>query len=52
MTLEQIWALVKAWYSDPLAPGFRGRTVEAAARIIQQIGLGSDFWYLPGGMRF
>jgi hypothetical protein len=50
LTLEQIWALAKAWYGDRMTPEFRGRTVEAAARIFGQIGLSSDFWYLPGGM--
>jgi len=47
LSLDQIWALAKAWYGDRLQPDFTGRTIAEAHRIFSQLGLTSPFWYLP-----
>jgi hypothetical protein len=42
--LPQVWALAQAWNGDRLEPTFRGRTVEQALAIFDQVGLTSPFW--------
>ncbi len=44
---DQIWALARFWYADRMAPDFRGRTLEEAYAIFEQVGLSGDFWLWP-----
>ena len=44
LTLQQVWDLSQAWYSDRMDPGFRGRTQKEIRAIFDRLGLTSDFW--------
>ena len=44
LTLNEVWALSQAWYSDRMDPDFRGRTIEQAMTIFSRLGLTSEFW--------
>jgi len=44
LTIEQVWALSKAWYRDRLNPDFEGRSIEEALEIFRQLGLNDPFW--------
>jgi hypothetical protein len=46
VTLEQIWALARAWYADALSPDFRRRTPDEAQAFFTEIGLTGPFWQL------
>ena len=48
ISLEQIWALSKAWYSDRLSPDFKGRSLDEAQAILTKVGLTDSFWSLRG----
>ena len=45
LSLEQVWALARAWYApDRRAPEWRRYTVEEAEGIFRDLGLTSEFW--------
>lgn len=44
LTLSQVWELSKLWYSDRMAPDFRGRALESTLEIFRTLGLTGDFW--------
>lgn len=44
MTLDQCWAVSRAWYAGRLEPGWRGRSAQAAQEIFQAAGLTGAFW--------
>ena len=46
LSLEQAWALAKAWYHNRMDPDYRGRTAAESQEIFHQVGLRSSFWYL------
>ena len=46
LDVSQIWALSQRWYSNRLAPDFRGRTVAQIEEIFRSLNLTSRFWYL------
>lgn len=46
LTLEQGWALARAWFTDPRRPGWRRRSVEVLAELVRGQGLDSPFWAL------
>jgi hypothetical protein len=48
VSLEQIWALSKLWYSDRLSPDFKGRSLDDAQAILTAVGLTDRFWSLRG----
>jgi hypothetical protein len=45
-TLEQQWALARAWYADRADPDWRGRTPEEAESVFAGVGLTGSFWEL------
>jgi hypothetical protein len=53
LTFEQVWELSKLWYRDRLSPEFKGRTIEEAHQIFEQLGLRTQFWRfdVPSGQR-
>jgi hypothetical protein len=47
LSLEQAWALAKAWYApDRRAPEWRRPSAEEAEAIFASVGLTSRFWSL------
>ncbi|HZG68440.1 MAG TPA: hypothetical protein VEZ12_16980, partial [Herpetosiphonaceae bacterium] len=46
LSLDQLWALARAWYHNRLDPAYRGRSAEQAQAIFRQLGLRDSFWYL------
>jgi hypothetical protein len=46
VSLDQIWALARAWYANVLSPDFRRRTPEEAQAFFTEIGLTGPFWAL------
>ena len=46
MPIGQLAGLARRWYGDRLDPGWRPRTVEQSQRILDEVGLGGDFWRL------
>lgn len=46
LTLEQTWHLAKAWYLDPRNPAWKPRTIEESQRVLDSVGLTSEFWQL------
>ena len=47
LTMDQIWALARAWYADRLTYDWRRRTAEEAREVFERIGLTGAFWALP-----
>ena len=47
LTLDQAWALGRAWYRDRLDPDWRRPTTDEAMRAFASVGLTGDFWELP-----
>jgi hypothetical protein len=45
-SVEQMWRLSRAWYSDRLSPEWRRRSAEEAETLFAEIGLVGDFWRL------
>jgi hypothetical protein len=45
--LAQVWALSKAWYTDPRDPAWRPRTRDESQAVINSVGLTGEFWELP-----
>lgn len=44
LTLEQTWALSRAWYGNRLHPEFRGRNAVEAEAVFRSVGLTGAFW--------
>ncbi len=44
LTLQQVWNLSLAWYSDRMSPGFRGRSGSEVRAIFSRLGMTSQFW--------
>jgi len=44
ISLEQMWALSKLWYSPRMQLDFHGWTLDDALRMFAEVGLTSDFW--------
>ena len=44
LSIEQIWALSRAWYGDRLSKDYAGRTAVAAEAIFTAVGLTGPFW--------
>lgn len=44
LSIAQLWALSKAWYSNRLDFDYMGRTVDEAQQIFAQLGLNTPFW--------
>ena len=47
LSLDQQWALARAWYADRLTYDWRRRTAEEAREVFARIGLTDPFWALP-----
>ena len=47
LTLDQVWRLSRAWYSDPRVPGWRSRTRDESQHVLASVGLTDAFWELP-----
>jgi hypothetical protein len=47
VSLEDVWRLAKAWYTDPRRPGWRPRTPAESQEILASVGLTEPFWTLP-----
>ena len=47
MPVEQLNRVARRWYGDRLNPDWRPRTREQSQRILDEEGLGGDFWRLP-----
>ncbi len=45
-SLEQQWALAKAWYGDRMEPEWRRKTPEEVRALFAELGLTSEFWDL------
>ncbi len=41
-----MWTLSQTWYGDRLDESFTPRTVEATQRLLDDVGLTSEFWQL------
>lgn len=48
LTLQSVWTLASAWYSDPRAPGWRARSRGESQAVLASVGLTGEFWELPG----
>jgi hypothetical protein len=48
LTLQAVWRLATAWYSDPRAPGWRPRSRVESQAVLASVGLTGEFWELPG----
>jgi hypothetical protein len=46
VTLEQLWRLAVAWYSDRLRPDAQRKTPDEVREIFDGIGLTDPFWRL------
>jgi hypothetical protein len=46
MSVQQLWALARAWYGDRLDPEWRPRTRDDSQRLLADVGLGGEFWQL------
>ena len=46
LTLEQTWALAKAWYHNRLDLDFRRLTAQEATALFASVGLTGEFWSL------
>jgi hypothetical protein len=44
LTLDQAWALARAWFSDRLNPTWRRKSPEEAEALFAQVGLSGSFW--------
>jgi hypothetical protein len=49
LTLEQLWELATAWYTNRMAPDWRRRTAQEAEAVFEGIGLTGAFWRLTPG---
>ena len=51
LTLDQQWALARAWYGNRMDTEWRRRTPEEAEDVFRSLGLTGDFWKLtlPSG---
>jgi hypothetical protein len=47
VSLERVWALAKAWYTDPRVRDWRPRTRDESQAVIASVGLTGPFWELP-----
>jgi hypothetical protein len=47
VSLEQVWRLAKAWYTDPRDLSWRPRTRAESQAVLSSVGLTSEFWQLP-----
>ena len=45
--LAQVWALAKAWYTDPRHRDWRPRTRDESQGVLTSVGLTGPFWQLP-----
>jgi hypothetical protein len=46
MPLATMWALAKAWYSDPRSESWRPRTKEQSQAVLTGVGLTGTFWQM------
>lgn len=46
VSLDQTWALARAWYESRLDPDWRRPTPAEAAHTFASVGLTGDFWSL------
>ena len=46
LTLQQLWGLSTAWYSNRMDREWRRRTPEEAQALFDSLGLTGDFWRL------
>jgi hypothetical protein len=47
VSLERVWALAKAWYTDPRVGAWRVRKRDESQAVIASVGLTGAFWELP-----
>jgi len=47
LPLSRVWALAKAWYTDPRDPSWRPRSRHESQRVLASVGLTDPFWTLP-----
>lgn len=45
--LDTVWALAKAWYTDPRQPDWRPGTIRESQEVLASVGLTDEFWTLP-----
>jgi len=46
LTVDELWQLSAAWWSDRLAPDWRPRTLDESQAILDGLGLTAPFWRL------
>lgn len=46
LTMDQQWALARAWFAGRHLPGWRKRSAEEAHEVFRSAGLSGDFWRL------
>jgi hypothetical protein len=46
LTLDQVWALARLWYTDRMDPAWQRYTPAEATAAFASIGLTGDFWNL------
>jgi hypothetical protein len=46
ITVVTLSALADAWWRDRIAPDWHPRTAEQGQRILEELGLDSEFWRL------
>jgi hypothetical protein len=44
LSIPQLWELSQRWYQDRMSLEYRGRTIEQAQKIFEELGLTSEFW--------
>ena len=44
LSIPQLWELSQRWYQDRMSLEYRGRTIEQAQKIFEELGLTSKFW--------
>jgi hypothetical protein len=47
VSLDQVWRLANAWYTDPREPDWRPRSRDESQAVLAGVGLSGDFWELP-----
>jgi hypothetical protein len=48
LSVQQLWALARTWYTDRLDPAWRRRTAEESEAAFAGVGLSEEFWRLRG----
>ena len=47
LSLNKVFELARAWYSDPRDPAWQPRTRDESQEVLDSVGLTGGFWELP-----